>query len=228
MSKTTEIFQPSLHLAVEPDGEYTLNVVTVTPNSAYSAGRARRGAPPNVRLTAETFPVTLNLHARGGKSLQVLTPVRHHLRNLKLGPKHGKSTLLVFVTLDGHVVGTSSIAVGATHECPTKDPASIDTTGWYAWLNRMPPGPASFHITGVVLLPTPGYDVRLVPAVPQGINPKDLILDLEVTPRPGYWPEVVTRVSVRYDQSPTGVEYTSVLVREPDGDAVQVPVEEVR
>ena len=91
----------------------------------------------------------------------------------------------------------------------------------------MPPGPVTFHISGLVFLPTPGYEVRLVPAAPQGINPTDLILDLQVTPRTGFWPQVVTPVTVRYDQRPAGVEYRTVLVREPDGDAVQIDVEEV-
>jgi len=223
-----QIFQPDLLLSIEPDGQHTLDAVTITPNSSYSAGRAQPGVfSPNVRLTAETFPVLLNIHARGGPALQVLTPVRHHLRNLKLGPKHGKTTVLAFAMVEGKVVGSASIAVTPRRECPRKDPVTVDTAEWYAWLNKMPPGPPSFHITGLVYLPTPGYDVRLVRAAPQGINPKDLILDLEVTPRTGFWPQVVSPVTVRYDERPAGVEYTSVLVREPDGDAVQVKVEEV-
>lgn len=222
-----QIFQPNLLLSVEPDGQYMLDAVTITPNSGFSAGRARHGVPPNVRITAETYPVLLNLHARRGPALQVLNPVRHHLRNLKLGSKHGKTTVLAFAMIQGHVVGSASIPVTPERECPRKDPVTVDTAEWYAWLNKMPPGPATFHISGLVYLPTPGYDVRLVPAAPQGINPKDLILDLEVTPRTGFWPQVVSPVTVRYDQRPAGVEYTSVLVREPDGDAVQIDVEEV-
>lgn len=219
-----EIFQPSLQLMVEPDGEYTLHAITITPNSGYSAGRARPGAPPGVRLTPETFPVMLEIRARGGRAQQVLTPVRHHLRNLELGPKHGKTSVLAFAMTGERVVGSASIAVGSIHECP-KDPIAIDTSDWYAWLNKMPPGPASFHVTGVVHLPSPGHDARLVPASPQGINPSELILDLQVTRRPGIWPQVITPVSVRYDQSPAEVLYEGVLVREPDGDAVHFDVD---
>jgi hypothetical protein len=221
-----EIFQPTLQLAVEPDGEYTLHAVTIAPNSGYSAGRARPGVPPTVRLTAETFSVLLEIRERRGRALQVVTPLRHHLRNLKLGPSYGKTSVIAFAMIGDRIVGSASIPVGPTHECP-KDPVTVDTADWYAWLNRMPPGPASFHVTGVVYLPTPGYEARLVPAAPQGSNPADLILDLRVTPRPGIWPQVITPVSVRYDQSPAGVMYQSVLVREPDGDAVQIDVEEV-
>lgn len=219
-----EILQPSLQLVVEPDGEYTLHAVTITPNSGYSAGRARPGVPPGVRLTPETFPVLLEIRARRGRSLQVPTPVRHHLRNLELGPKHGKTSVLAFAMIGERVVGSTSIAVGPVHECP-KDPITVDTTDWYAWLNRMPPGPASFHVTGVVYLPTPGYDARLVLATPQGINPNELILDLQVAPRPGHWPHVITPVSVRYDQSPADVMYQGVLVREPDSDTAHIDVD---
>ena len=222
-----EIFQPTLHLAIEPDGEYTLHAVTIAPNSGYSAGRARPGVPPTVRLSAEAFGVLLEIRVRRGRALQVLTPIRHHLRNLKLGPSHGKTSVVAFAMIGERVVGSASVAVGPTHEGP-KDPVTVDTSGWYAWLNKMPPGPPSFHVIGTVDLPSPGYDARLVPASPQGINPTDLILDLLVTPRPGIWPQVITPVSVRYDQSPTHVQYQSVLVREPDGDTDQIDVDEVQ
>ena len=222
-----EIFQPRLQLIAEPDGELTLHAVTLTPSTGYSAGRARAGAPPNVRLTSEVFPVLLEIRARRSPALQVLTPVRHHLRNLKLGPKHGKTSVLAFAMLGDRVVGSASIPVGPSHECP-KNPVTVDTSDWYAWLNQMPPGPPSFHVTGVVQLPTPGYDAQLVLARPQGINPAELILDLKVTPRPGIWPQVVTPVSVRYDDSPAGTAYQGVLVREPDGDAVHLDVDVVQ
>ena len=221
------MFQPQLQLETEPDGEYTLHAVTLCPNSGYSAGRARPGTPPTVRLAGEAFSVILDLRVRRGRALQVMTPVRHNLRNLKLGPQHGKTSVIAFAMLRGNVVGSASIEVRSSHECPTKDPVSVDTTDWYAWLSKMPPGPASFHVSGIVLLPTPGYDTRLVRGAPQGINPRELILDLEVTPRPGFWPQVITPVSVRYDEPEAGVEYDGVLVREPDGDGVHFEVEVV-
>lgn len=221
-----EIFKPNLQLVAEPDHEYTLHSVTITPSSAYSAGRARPGVPPNVRILPEVFSVLLDIRVRRGPALQVLTPVRHHLRNLKLGPKHGKTSVLAFAMVGDHIVGSSSVPVGPIHD-PPRDTIHVDTSDWYAWLDKMPPRPASFHVTGTVVLPTPGFDVRLVPASPQGINPTQLILDLEVTARPGIWPHHVTSVSVRHDQSPS-IDYQSVLIREPDGDAVGVDVDVVQ
>jgi hypothetical protein len=158
----------------------------------------------------------------------VLRPVRHHLRNLKLGSQHGKTTVIAWTVLDGKVVGSASIAVPST-TCtqPTKNPVTVDTSDWYAWVNKMPPGPASFHVTGVVNLPNPGYKAELKVASPQGINPAELILDLAVTKLPGIWPQVITPVSVRYDQTAYSGNYKTVLIREPDGDASQITVEEV-
>lgn len=223
-----EIFKPNLTLSVEPDGEFTLDALTIAPNSCYAARPVRFEAPPNVRLVAEVFPVLLPLRARGGLCMQALTPVRHRARNLRLGPAHGKTSVVAFVVLDGNVLGSASIAVPhASCELPGKDPSVVDTSDWYAWVNRMPPGPASFHVTGTVHLPSPGYDASLHAAAPQGINPADLILDLRITRRPGVWPQVVTAASVRYDVTDYGGPYQSVLVREPDGDAVQLQVEEV-
>jgi hypothetical protein len=221
-----QIFQPQIQLELEPDGEYTLHAVTLAPNSGYSAGRARPGVPPTVRLTVETFSVLLNLHVRRGPALQVLTPVRHYLRNLKLGPKHGKTTLTVFAMFRGDVVGSASIPIHTAHECAKKDPVAVDTTDWYAWMNRMPGGPGSFHVNGVVHLPTPGYEAHLERAAPQGINPRELILDVKVTPRPGVWPQVITPASLRFDEE-SAIDYDGVLIREPDGDAVHLDVETV-
>lgn len=219
-----EIFKPNLQLAAERDGEYTLHAVTITPSSAYSAGRARPGVPANVRILPEVFPVLLDIRVRRGRALHVLTPVRHHLGNLKLGPQHGKTSVLAFAMIGDHIVGSSSIPVDPVH--PPRGTVHVDTSDWYAWLNKMPPGPASFHVHGTVQLPTPGFEVRLVPASPQGINPRQLILDLLVTPLPGIWPHIVTSVSVRYDQG-RAIDYETVLINEPDGDSVGVDVDVV-
>jgi len=221
-----EMFQPNLLLATEPDGEFTLHSVTLTPNSCYSAGRAEPGVPPSVRLLPEVFSVLLPVRVRRGPCLMVLTPVRHRLRNLRLGAPHGKTTVTAFVMNGMQVLGSASIPVVSTQGCP-KEPLPLDTSDWYAWVNRMPPGPASFHVTGTVTLPSPGYDVQLEYASPQGINPAELILELRVAKRPGLWPQVVTNVTVRYDVPDYQAAYETVLVRLPAGDGIQLEVEEV-
>jgi hypothetical protein len=219
-----EIFQPQLRLLVEPDGEYTLHTLTLVPNSLYSAGRAELAVPPTVRLAAEVESVLLHIRARNGLCIPWIRPLRHRLHNLKLGDAHGKTSVMAFAMIDGRIVGSASVAVGPA--TPNPNPTiSVDTSDWYAWVNAFPPGPSSFHVTGIVYAPTPGYTASLEVAVPQGINPRDLILDLHLRALPGIWPQVITPISVRYDLADYSGNYESVLVREPDGDAVQIPVE---
>lgn len=220
-------FEPTLTLAKEPDGEYTLRAVTIAPNSCYSAGRAVIGPPPQVRLMAEVLPVMLDVRVRKGMCMQALTPVRHEIGNLKLGPQHGKTSVLAFLMMNGSIAGTASLRVDEPGTSVNEQPRPVDTTDWYAWLDKMPPGPASFHVVGNVVLPSPGNVARLVRAAPQGINPAELILDLAIERLPGFWPQVVTTVNVRFDESPAGIAYTGVLVRVPGGGDVHLEVETV-
>lgn len=90
----------------------------------------------------------------------------------------------------------------------------------------MPPAPGSFHVTGVVVMPSPGYDVRLVPASPQGLDPAELVLELWIGERPGFWPQVVTPVTVRYDVESYQGSYETVLVRLPSGREIPLDVDE--
>jgi hypothetical protein len=233
MTMIRSTFEPHLTLMREPDGEYTLHAVTIAPNSCYGAGRAARGVPPTVLVLPEVEPVVLHITHRKGMCLQVLTPVRHHVPNLKLGPSHGKTTLTAFAMIGDAIVGSTGIDVsnlGSICPGPGYDkPLPISTSDWNAWINRMPrvpPGPSSFHVTGLVLMPTPGYDVKLVPAAPQGINPRDLILDLVIDKKRGTWPQVVTPIPVRYDQESAG-GHESVLVRLPDGTGIPLSIESV-
>ncbi len=215
------VFQPNLTLAREPDGEFTLHAVTVTPNSSYSAGRARQGVPANVRILPEVAPILLDLRHRGGIALQVLTPVRHTLRNVDLA---GKTSVTAFAVLDGAVVGSTTVAI----DQQVAGTGPVSTSDWYAWADRMPPGPATLRVQGVVQLPTPGWSATLTKAAPQGINPRDLILDLDVRPPGGgFWPEVVTPATVTYVEEEYGGAYETVLVRIPGLDAVQLVVEDV-
>lgn len=77
-----------------------------------------------------------------------------------------------------------------------------------------------------VSAPTPGYEASLKPAEPQGINPRDLILDLTVTAKPGIWPDHVAEIPVSYVKSPYAREYDTVLVRLPDGHGIPLKIEE--
>ncbi|SMO48107.1 hypothetical protein [Ruegeria faecimaris] len=80
---------------------------------------------------------------------------------------------------------------------PGDDVASRD---WYAWNNKMPPGPARLIVTGIVTVGNPGVEPMLVIANPQGINPSHLLLNIFLCQKPGKWPSVVVDKPVRFEQ----------------------------
>lgn len=216
-----EMFQPNLTLRREPDGELTLDAVTLTPSTCYAAGPAYLGVPPNVRITAETLAVLLPIRTHFGRCAMVLTPVRHRLANLVAT---GKTSVLAFTTIDDRVVGSASLPIVPGCSVEPKNPLPIETSGWFAWVDDLPSGERVFNVVGTVVVPSPGYTASLEVASPQGINPKQLILDLHVAAKPGIWPQVVTSLHVGYQQRPYKGAYDTVFVREPDGDGVQFPV----
>jgi hypothetical protein len=91
---------------------------------------------------------------------------------------------------------------------------------WEAWHDRMPGAQATLHVTGRCEFPTSGYSVRLERHEPQGINPRDLLLDLVITEPTGPVTQVVTEEEVRYDEQ-TDLDYDSVTIL-PDGPTVNV------
>jgi hypothetical protein len=91
--------------------------------------------------------------------------------------------------------------------------AELKPGEWKAIEDRMPPGPPKLRVFGVLEAPTPGYKAKLSPASPQGINPRILILILTVTRPTGVQPQVITPVSVRYEQTVEAGQYTQVHIR---------------
>jgi hypothetical protein len=222
-----DLFEPQLTLFQEPDGQFTLLAVTLTPSTCFSPGLAAPGAPPEILLAPEVQPVVLRVRMRGGPCAQVLTPVRHRIRDLRLGDAHGKTSLRAFVMLNDALLGSASVRVDDPDACINCQSTPVQTADWYAWLDRMPPGPPAFHVTGTVLAPHPGYTARLARAVPQGINPNELILQLHLDEQPGSWPEVVTSIHVRFDEFPAAMAYTGVLIRIPGTGGVHLSVDVV-
>ena len=101
------------------------------------------------------------------------------------------------------------------------------TRGWYAWNNRMPIGPGSFHTIGEVEVGNPGIIAILAPKIPQGMNPTILLLDLHLRQRPGMWPQVVTWATARYDSDIPDPPYTHVQVFCEEQEITNVPVENI-
>ncbi|MFA4973033.1 MAG: hypothetical protein WC683_10485 [bacterium] len=105
------------------------------------------------------------------------------------------------------------------------EPAAADRQGpgWWAWENTMP-GPGSqksLHVLGLVMMPTPGYVLKLVKAQPQGFNPNVLILDLAITRPSGLVTQVLTLTRVEFEEASERL-YSHVHIR-PIG--VTMPVE---
>jgi hypothetical protein len=124
------------------------------------------------------------------------------------------------------ITGTRGVEViGATRseqiEVPSKELGNC--RDWSAWHDHQPPGPPVLHVRGECEFPTAGYSVGLRRREPQGINPKDLVLNRIVQEPSGPVAQVVTVVEARY-QEETDFEYDTVTIL-PDG--VSVPVRDV-
>ncbi|MDJ0715435.1 MAG: hypothetical protein QNJ54_14615 [Prochloraceae cyanobacterium] len=116
---------------------------------------------------------------------------------------------------------------------PTKIIVTIPCIGaksrdWYAWNNLMPPKPDDFHVIGEVQVPNPGVIAELKPRVPQGINPKIMLLNLFLFQRPGTWPQVQTWVEARYDKILPESDYEQVQIFCDDEIIAEIKVEDVR
>jgi len=91
---------------------------------------------------------------------------------------------------------------------------------WSATLFFDPDGPDKLEVNGQCTFPTPGYKVHLQRKEPQGINPKILLLEKNVTPPTGIEPQQVVTVPVCYVEHTT-VRYDEVDIL-PDGARIQV------
>jgi hypothetical protein len=99
-------------------------------------------------------------------------------------------------------------------------PPPGDCRDWRAWLDREPPDPPRLHVAGTCTLPTPGYSVELRRHAPQGINPKDLLLDKVIHEPTGVNPQVLTDVAVSYAEQ-TESEFETVTIL-PDGPSLRI------
>lgn len=106
-------------------------------------------------------------------------------------------------------------------------PGPLGTRAWYAWADRMPLGPASLHVVGQVLAPTPCFAVRLTPAAAPASDPRQLVLDVVLTPTRRICPEVATWIEARFDLEPYRARCREVAIRCGGEIDALVPIEEV-
>jgi hypothetical protein len=103
---------------------------------------------------------------------------------------------------------------------PTPLPDEGFCHDWTAIHDHQPPGPSVLRVNGTCTFPTAGFSVELVRREPQGINPRDLLLDKIVQPPSGPVAEVVTDVDVEYAEE-TEFDYQTVTIL-PDGPQIEV------
>ena len=102
------------------------------------------------------------------------------------------------------------------------------THSWCAIADLEPPAPFSLRVNGKVTVPTPGYRAALTRAVPQGINPTQLILDLIVTRLPVIVPQVVTDIDATYVDNNYAGGLQTVAIRYQGGIVEVIDIQEVR
>ncbi|WP_428304614.1 hypothetical protein [Lacipirellula sp.] len=92
------------------------------------------------------------------------------------------------------------------------EPRAAVTADWYAWNDLSPPKPDDFFVTGEVEVANPGVEVLLVPKVPQGFNPRILLMELIFIQRPGIWPALVVKKPVRYHKANATYDWVEIYI----------------
>jgi hypothetical protein len=141
---------------------------------------------------------------------------------------HHGVTYDVTIPLYSGLTGTKGIEIiGATRSERIEvqhHQAARECSEWDAWHDHMPGGPATLIVSGACKFPDDRYKVVLRRREPQGINPKDLLLELIGTEeRSGTELVEETALEVRYEEQ-TDFEYDTVTIL-PDGAVI--PVKEV-
>jgi hypothetical protein len=95
-----------------------------------------------------------------------------------------------------------------------------DCSHWQAW-HAISGGKSTLHVSGRCQFPTDGFKVKLIRAVPQGINPRILILEKVVTAPSGPVAQVITTEHVAYCEEAAPAQFSHVTIL-PDGPTVPV------
>jgi hypothetical protein len=90
----------------------------------------------------------------------------------------------------------------------------IENREWAAWVNAMP-GPnavRTLHVTGQIVLPTPGYTITLVEgAADRSATPVQQLI-LTLTPPAGVVPQVLSAETVRFEGRAIAAQYRGVRI----------------
>lgn len=94
---------------------------------------------------------------------------------------------------------------------------------WKAWIDAMPPG-RRLHVQGKCVYPTAGWTVTLEKAVPQGVNPRVLIVRRIVKAPQGPAAQQETTYVPTYDQKLGPDEKYDTVTIKPEEVSIRVDV----
>jgi hypothetical protein len=97
-----------------------------------------------------------------------------------------------------------------------------DEKEFHAWLDTMLGANNTLHVTGTVTVPATGWTATLTEVVPQGTNPKILILEVKKEKPSGVSGDKVSHIPVRFDKSKSPY-YGQVTIRG-DGEEFAIPL----
>ena len=97
----------------------------------------------------------------------------------------------------------------------------------HAWVDKMPPGPASIHATGKITAPTPCYDAVAEFAGLDKSNPPIYLVKVTLRQRPGVCIEVLTNIGFSYVQ-PNYADNAEKMTISSEQDSKTIPIETVR
>lgn len=237
-----QFFQPELALQWIPaTRSYVLKSRTLVPSGHYSAGPAQEGVTPaGISLIPEALGVVLDINYFAGPATHAAKVLPHDVPLTRLNQTH--QLIVVFNVIQGAMVGAASIGVpdkSAAFALTAPDPSltasafaapqalAVPNTSWTAWISSMPPWPRSLHVVGFLTVPNPGVRASLRRAVPPGINPKILILEVVFEQSSGASPQIPISTAVGYTERPYTDCHTECTIRWPSGATVNVPILEV-
>ena len=104
--------------------------------------------------------------------------------------------------------------------------SEVQTRGWHAWIDEMPPSPARLHVAGEIQVANPGVVPLLVSRDAPGAKPGTLRLHLYLSQRPEPWPAVMVWVNATYDKVliPNDPSIDTVEIFYGDSCLVKLPV----
>ena len=94
----------------------------------------------------------------------------------------------------------------------------------HAWVDKMPPGPASIHATGKITAPTPCYDALAEFAGLDKSNPPIYLVKVTLRLRPGVCIQVISNVAFSYAQ-PNYADNAEKMTIFSEQDSKTIPIE---